>query len=107
MTLPTDAAKVKTNTRRKIKSEAGARAILELLTCYDTHWVESRDFKDDLIGQLRLARLDGNVASADRVRRVVCWSTSGREDFPPARLKITPRHPDKQKPWRRAGRVGR
>jgi len=40
---------IEATTRREIKSEVGARAILELLDWYDDHWSESRDFKQDLI----------------------------------------------------------
>lgn len=38
--------------RRAIKSEVGARAILELLDWYDERWAASRDFKPDLIALL-------------------------------------------------------
>jgi len=38
--------------RRAIKSEVGARAILELLDWYDTRWAEADDFKLDLIDLL-------------------------------------------------------
>ncbi len=36
-------------TRRAVKSEIGARAILELLDWYDGRWARARDFKEDLI----------------------------------------------------------
>ncbi|HDP89687.1 MAG TPA: hypothetical protein ENN42_07015, partial [Thioalkalivibrio sp.] len=49
---PADAAGVELNARREIKSQVGARAILELLDWYDTRWGESRDFKADLIALL-------------------------------------------------------
>jgi len=35
--------------RRLIKSEVGARAILDLASWYDRQWTESRDFKQELI----------------------------------------------------------
>ncbi len=38
--------------RRAIKSEVGARAILELSDWYDRCWTESRDFKADLVDLL-------------------------------------------------------
>lgn len=44
--LPADA-------RRAIKSEVGARAVMELEQWFQRHWEEARDFKDDLIDLLR------------------------------------------------------
>jgi len=38
--------------RRTIKSEVGARAILELLDWYDERWAQARDFKPELIALL-------------------------------------------------------
>jgi len=35
--------------RRLLKSEVGARAILDLVEWYERQWVESRDFKDELV----------------------------------------------------------
>ncbi|MEA3351062.1 MAG: helicase-related protein, partial [Chloroflexota bacterium] len=39
-------------TRRAVKSEVGARAILELLDWYDVRWAESQSYKDELIALL-------------------------------------------------------
>ncbi|MCD6287272.1 MAG: helicase, partial [Anaerolineae bacterium] len=41
-----------TDDRQAIKSEVGARAILELLAWYETRWAEADDFKQDLIDLL-------------------------------------------------------
>jgi len=41
-----------TTTRRAVKSEVGARAIMELLDWYDERWAQARDFKPDLIALL-------------------------------------------------------
>ena len=41
-----------TSTRQAVKSEVGARAILELLDWYDTRWGESQPYKDELIALL-------------------------------------------------------
>jgi len=57
---PADAADVEAHARREIKSEVGARAIIELLTWYDTRWEESRDFKDDLIALLDASKFGGH-----------------------------------------------
>ncbi|MEA3309750.1 MAG: helicase-related protein [Chloroflexota bacterium] len=57
---PADASAVATTARREIKSEVGARAILELLAWYDTRWEESRDFKDDLITLLDESKFGGH-----------------------------------------------
>ena len=40
---------VPVTSRRAIKSEVGARAILELLDWYDERWAQARDFKQDLV----------------------------------------------------------
>ncbi|MGC9400632.1 MAG: helicase-related protein [Anaerolineae bacterium] len=57
---PADTADVEARARREIKSEVGARAILELLTWYETRWEESRDFKDDLIALLDASKFGGH-----------------------------------------------
>jgi superfamily II DNA or RNA helicase len=42
--------------RRAVKSEVGARAILELLDWYDERWAQARDFKPDLIELLNQSK---------------------------------------------------
>ncbi len=44
------------STRRAVKSEVGARAILELLDWYDTRWDESHPYKDELIALLNQSK---------------------------------------------------
>jgi superfamily II DNA or RNA helicase len=46
-------------TCRAIKSEVGARAILELLDWYDDRWAQARDFKRDLIELLNESKFGG------------------------------------------------
>jgi len=41
--------KITEKNRQLLKSEVGARAILDLVNWYNTEWEESRDFKDELI----------------------------------------------------------
>ncbi|MEA3376606.1 MAG: helicase-related protein [Chloroflexota bacterium] len=48
-----------TQTRRAVKSEVGARAILELLDWYDARWSQARDFKRDLIELLNESKFGG------------------------------------------------
>ncbi|MFW6136421.1 MAG: phospholipase D-like domain-containing protein, partial [Chloroflexota bacterium] len=50
---------VGTATRRAVKSEVGARAILELLDWYDARWTQARDFKQDLIELLNESKFGG------------------------------------------------
>jgi superfamily II DNA or RNA helicase/HKD family nuclease len=45
--------------RRLIKSEVGARAILDLVDWYESQWNQSRDFKDDLIQLLDMSKFGG------------------------------------------------
>ena len=47
-----EAASIELDQRRIVKSEVGARAILELLDWYQVRWAESRDFKQDLVALL-------------------------------------------------------
>jgi superfamily II DNA or RNA helicase len=42
-------AQVSDATRRALKSEVGARAILDLVEWYDRQWADARDFKDELV----------------------------------------------------------
>ena len=44
------------STRRAVKSEVGARAILELLDWYDTRWDESQPYKEELIALLNQSK---------------------------------------------------
>ncbi len=53
------AAAVPGTSRRAIKSEVGARAILELLDWYDARWAQARDFKPDLIELLNESKFGG------------------------------------------------
>jgi hypothetical protein len=48
-----------TATRRAVKSEVGARAILELLDWYDARWAQARDFKQVLIELLNESKFGG------------------------------------------------
>jgi SNF2 family DNA or RNA helicase len=41
--------KIKPKNKQLMKSEVGARAIIELETWYETQWSEAKDFKEDLI----------------------------------------------------------
>lgn len=45
--------------RQLMKSEVGARAILQLVEWYDREWGEARDFKDDLIELLNASKFGG------------------------------------------------
>ena len=45
--------------RRILKSEVGARAILDLVEWYDRQWSAARDFKDDLIALLDASKFGG------------------------------------------------
>ncbi len=45
--------------RRAVKSEVGARAILELLDWYSERWAQARDFKPDLIELLDQSKFGG------------------------------------------------
>jgi SNF2 family DNA or RNA helicase len=45
--------------RRRIKSEVGARAILDLTRWYDDQWELSTDYKDDLIALLENSKFGG------------------------------------------------
>ncbi|MEA2008453.1 MAG: phospholipase D-like domain-containing protein, partial [Chloroflexota bacterium] len=47
-----NASPLDTSTRQAIKSEVGARAILELLDWYEARWGESQPYKDELIALL-------------------------------------------------------
>lgn len=42
--------------RRLIKSEVGARAVVELTEWYERHWAESEDFKEELIELLNASK---------------------------------------------------
>jgi len=44
--------KIKTKNKQLMKSEVGARAIIELESWYETQWSEAKDFKEDLISIL-------------------------------------------------------
>ena len=44
--------KISIKNRRILKSEVGARAILDLVEWYEHQWADSRDFKDELIDLL-------------------------------------------------------
>jgi len=44
--------KIKTKNKQLMKSEVGARAIIELESWYERQWSEAKDFKDDLISIL-------------------------------------------------------
>jgi superfamily II DNA or RNA helicase len=50
---------VPVTSRRAVKSEVGARAILELLDWYDARWTQARDFKQDLIDLLNESKFGG------------------------------------------------
>ncbi|TRZ52606.1 helicase, partial [bacterium] len=45
--------------RRILKSEVGARAILDLVDWYEKQWVQARDFKDDLVELLDKSKYGG------------------------------------------------
>ncbi len=45
--------------RRILKSEVGARAILDLVEWYDRQWAAARDFKDELIALLDASKFGG------------------------------------------------
>ena len=47
---------IKPENKKLIKSEVGARAILELADWYERQWVDSRDFKDELIELLNASK---------------------------------------------------
>ena len=49
-------ARITEQNRQLMKSEVGARAILQLVEWYDREWNESRDFKDDLIELLNASK---------------------------------------------------
>jgi len=49
MTGDAASIRIKPENQQLLKSEVGARAILELVEWYDGQWEQSRDFKDDLI----------------------------------------------------------
>ena len=45
-------AQITETNRRLLKSEVGARAILDLVEWYERQWADSREFKDELIDLL-------------------------------------------------------
>ena len=51
-----DTSALDTPTRRAVKSEVGARAILELLDWYDARWAESQPYKEALIALLNKSK---------------------------------------------------
>jgi SNF2 family DNA or RNA helicase len=57
--VPVTSSSVPVISRRAIKSEVGARAILELLDWYDDRWAQARDFKQDLIDLLNESKFGG------------------------------------------------
>ncbi len=44
--------KIKSKNKQLMKSEVGARAIIELESWYETQWFEAKDFREDLISIL-------------------------------------------------------
>lgn len=50
--LDRDGVDVPSTSRRLIKSEVGARAVMDLMRWYEQHWAESTDFKAELIDLL-------------------------------------------------------
>ena len=52
MTNERPSDRIKAENRRLIKSEVGARAIMDLEQWYQRQWQDSRDFKEDLVGIL-------------------------------------------------------
>ena len=55
----TASEKVGPISRRILKSEVGARAILDLVEWYDRQWEAARDFKDELIALLDASKFGG------------------------------------------------
>lgn len=53
------AASIAESNRRLLKSEVGARAILDLVDWFETQWNQSRDFKADLIELLDTSKFGG------------------------------------------------
>ena len=49
-------SRINESNRQLIKSEVGARAIIELVDWYEKQWAEARDFKDDLIEILNASK---------------------------------------------------
>lgn len=52
-------ASIAESNRRLLKSEVGARAILDLVDWFETQWNQSRDFKTDLIELLDTSKFGG------------------------------------------------
>ncbi len=80
---------ISSTSRRVLKSEVGARAILDLVEWYEKQWADSRDFKDELIELLDSSKFGGKEYTPYQVylKALYEYFRDDLGDAPPAGMR--------------------